>query len=191
MSDAGPDQLNSAQARLLTSALTATSEQLFQLIQESAPEILKAILHNPNICADHLISLLKRRDLSEHIPKLIHQRQSNNLSHKLTLALVKNPSTPGNLVRSLLPLLRLFELVDLCVIPGVTHDQRLAAERELIKRLPTTPLGNKNASSVLNYERSTDPNIESISLKKRTFFKSLKLFHSFDHISSKQWCLRK
>ncbi len=143
MSDTGHDQLNSAKARLLTSALTANSEKLFQLIQESDAEILKAILHNPNICDDHLIALLKRRDLPEYLAKLIHQRKSNNLSHKLTLALVKNPSTSGSLVRSLLPFLYLFELVDLCFVPGVSHDQRLAAERELIKRLPTTPLGNK------------------------------------------------
>jgi hypothetical protein len=39
--------------------------------------------------------------------------------------------------------LHLFELVDLCFLPGATPDQRLAAERTILQRLPTTPLGNK------------------------------------------------
>jgi hypothetical protein len=44
---------------------------------------------------------------------------------------------------ALLPHLHLFELVDLCTIPGVTPDQKFAAERAILQRLPTTELGNK------------------------------------------------
>ncbi|MGD9020044.1 MAG: hypothetical protein PVF84_07325, partial [Desulfuromonadales bacterium] len=57
--------------------------------------------------------------------------------------LVKNPNTPGQVVLALLPHLHLFELVDLCLIPGVTPDQKFAAERAILQRLPTTELGNK------------------------------------------------
>ena len=39
--------------------------------------------------------------------------------------------------------LHLFELVDLCYIPGITPDQKFAAERAILQRLPTTELGNK------------------------------------------------
>lgn len=138
-----PGHLNIAQAKRLGTALTATSGQLFQLILESDCEILKTLLHNPNLSDDHLLTLLKRRDLPEDIPKLIHQNRKNKLSHQLILALVKNPITSGSLIRNLLPNLRIFELVDLCFIPGVTPDQRLAAERTIIQRLPTTPVGNK------------------------------------------------
>ncbi len=143
MTGTEPGYLDIALTKRLKMALTATSDQLFQLILESDFEILKTLLHNPNLSDEHLLTLLKRRDLSEDIPKLIHQRRKNNLSHQLILALVKNPVTPGSLVRNLLPNLRIFELVDLCFIPGVTPDQRLAAERTIIQRLPTTPVGNK------------------------------------------------
>jgi len=61
----------------------------------------------------------------------------------LILALAKNPATSGSLVRNLLPNLRLFELLDLCFIPGVTSDQRLAAEHTILQRLPTTSVGYK------------------------------------------------
>ena len=143
MTDKEPGHLDLAFAKKLRMALTATSDQLFQLILESNFEIVTTLLHNPNLSDEHLLALLKRRDLSEDIPKLIHQRRKNNISHQLVLALVKNPVTSGSLVRNLLPSLRIFELVDLCFIPGVTPDQRLAAERTIIQRLPTTPIGNK------------------------------------------------
>jgi hypothetical protein len=38
--------------------------------------------------------------------------------------------------------LHLFELIDLCCLPGVTADQRLAAERTILLRLEYEPLGN-------------------------------------------------
>jgi hypothetical protein len=143
MTDTETARFDADQAQRLADALAATSERLFQLILESDTQILKAVLRNPHLSDEHLLALLKRRDLPEELPKLIHQRRKNNLSHPLILALVKNPVTPGSLVRNLLPHLRLFELVDLCYLPGVTPDQRLAAERTIIQRLPTTPLGNK------------------------------------------------
>ncbi len=143
MTNAGPDHLNSAQAERLTSALTATSAQLFHLVLETDHEILKALLHNPNLSNEHLLALLKRNDLPEAIPKLVHQHRRNTLSHQLVLALVKNPATPGSLVRNLLPNLRLLELVDLCFIPGATSDQKVAAEQAILQRLPAVPVGNR------------------------------------------------
>ena len=136
-------QLNVEQARILQQALTASSEELFQLILTPQLELLPNLLKNPQLNEDHLLSLLKRRDLPEELLRSIYQRHREKLSHRLCLALVKNPVTPGTIIRSLLPLLRLFELVELCFLPGATPDQKLTAEREIILRLPTTPLGNK------------------------------------------------
>jgi len=143
MQGAEPGQLDIIQAKRYSTALSASSDRIFQLILENDVDTLKALLRNPNLSDDHLFALLKRRDLPEEILTLIHQRRANNLSHQLILAIVKNPTTPGTLIRRLLPTLRMFELVDLCFIPGVTPDQRLAAERMIIQRLPTTPVGNK------------------------------------------------
>lgn len=137
-SDFNPDFVKKLQA-----ALTAKEEELFQLILDPDTDFLQTLLKNPQINEAHLQILLKRRDLSEKLINSIYQKHKQALSHRILLALVKNPTTPGTLIRNLLPLLRLFELVDLGFIPGVTPDQKLAAERVILQRLPTAPLGNK------------------------------------------------
>lgn len=127
----------------LQHGLTAGTEELFQLILDPDPEFLKTVLKNPLLTEDHLLTLLKRRDLTEELINSIYQKCQSSISHRIILALVKNPTTSGTLIRNLLPQLRLFELVDLINLPGATPDQKLAAERTLLQRLPTTPLGNK------------------------------------------------
>ena len=64
-------------------------------------------------------------------------------SHGLKLAMVRHPNTSGPLLAAILPHLYLFELLNVCYLPGVTPDQKLAAERAIIQRIPVTPLGNK------------------------------------------------
>jgi hypothetical protein len=127
----------------LQTGLTASGEELFQLILDPESDFLQTLLKNPQLNEEHLLILLKRRDLSEELINSIYKKYKQSLSHRSILALVKNPATSGTLVRNLLPQLRLFELLDLCFLPGVTPDQKLAAERAILQRLPTTPLGNK------------------------------------------------
>lgn len=129
--------------RQLHQALTATGDVLFQVLLNPEMRVLQTALKNPHLNEDHLLSLLKRRDLDEDLLKSIYQRVDTQSSHRLKVALVRNPNTPGSIVLTLLPHLHLFELVDLCLIPGVTPDQKYAAERAILKRLPTTELGNK------------------------------------------------
>lgn len=127
----------------LYQALTATSEELFQVLTDPDMQVLRSVLKNRSLNEDHLLALLRRRDLGEDLLKAVYQLDLCRGSHRLQLALVKNPATPGQIVLALLPHLHLFELVDLCMIPGVTPDQKFAAERAILQRLPTTELGNK------------------------------------------------
>ncbi|MEJ2202100.1 MAG: hypothetical protein P8X63_13955 [Desulfuromonadaceae bacterium] len=129
--------------RRLRAALTASATELFQLVQDPAPEVLRSLLKNPQLYDDHLLALLKRRDLSEDLLKAISQLHRAQAGHRIKVALAKNPNTPGPLLQSLLPQLYLFELLEVCFLPGVTPDQKVAAERVMLQRLPTTPLGNK------------------------------------------------
>ena len=130
-------------ARRLHRALTAGSEELHGVLQDPAMEVLRGALKNRNLGEEHLLALLKRRDLSEELLKAVYQLEMSRQSHRLQLALVRNPGTPGPVVLPLLPHLHLFELVDLCYFPGITPDQKFAAERAILQRLPTTELGNK------------------------------------------------
>ena len=141
-----PEEQNKLDVELgkrLHKALTATSEELFQVLLDPDMQVLRSALKNQNLNEEHFLALLKRRDLNEDLLKAIYQRDDVKGSHKLQIALVRNPNTPGPVVLALLPYLHLFELVDLCLIPGVTPDQKFAAERAILLRLPTTELGNK------------------------------------------------
>ncbi len=131
------------QGKRLYKALTATSDELFQVLLDPEMLVLRSALKNQFLNEDHLLALLKRRDLSEDLLKSIYQLEIAKGSHRLQVALVKNPGTPGPVALALLPHLHLFELVDLCLIPGVTPDQKFGAERAILQRLPTTELGNK------------------------------------------------
>ncbi len=130
-------------AKRLHKALTASSGELFQVLTDPDMQVLRSTFKNQNINEDHLLTLLKRRDLTEELLKSIYQLDISKRSHRLQVALVKNPGTPGPVALALLPFLHLFELVDLCIIPGVTPDQKFGAERAILQRLPTTELGNK------------------------------------------------
>ncbi len=129
--------------RRLQRALTAGHEDLFAVLQDPSPEVLRTALKNRTLVEDHLLALLRRRDLGEDLLKAVHGLPQVGTSHRLRVALALNPGTPGPIVLNLLPHLHLFELLDLCTLPGVTADQRVAAERAILQRLPTTELGNK------------------------------------------------
>lgn len=135
--------IDTEQGRRLCKALTATGDELFQVFLDPEMQILRSALHNQNLTVAHLLTLLKRRDLSEDLLKTIYQMDMSKRSHRLQVALVKNPGTPCQISLALLPHLHLFELVDLCLVPGITPDQKFAAERAILQRLPTTELGNK------------------------------------------------
>lgn len=124
-------------------ALTCGKEELFQVILDPAMVVLRASFRNPALDETHLLVLLGRRDLTEELLRAVHGLELASGSHKVKLALVHNPGTPAPIVLALLPHLYLFELAAVCFLPGVTPDQRVAAERAIIQRLPTTPLGNK------------------------------------------------
>lgn len=130
-------------AEKLTAALTAEAESLFQIILDANLQVPLAALRNPALTEKHLLTLLKRQDLTEEIPERIFNRHKKSLSRSLLLALVKNPATSDVIFRTLVPHLYLFELVDFCYLPRIPSDRKMAAERYILKRLPTTPLGNK------------------------------------------------
>ena len=138
-----PRKIDENLGKRLHRALTSTGEELFQVLQDPAMEVLQNTLKNRVLNEDHLSALLKRRDLSEALLKAIYQNKLVSSSHQLKNALVRNPNTPSAIVLTILPQLHLFELVNLCYIPGVTPDQKFAAERAILQRLPTTELGNK------------------------------------------------
>jgi len=130
-------------SRRLYRALKADRDDILQLLDDPSTEVIKALLKNPRLDESCLLQLLKRRDLTEDILKVVNRMPLTDTSHRLKVALVHHPASPDHIVLTLIPHLYLFELVAVCFLPGVTPDRRLVAERAIIKRLPEAPLGSK------------------------------------------------
>lgn len=131
-------------AKTLHQALTADEETIYRLLSHPPPDLLRALMRNPALNKNHLLSLLRQRELAADIFTIIHHHLETAVdNHQLVLAVVQHPETPAHISLTLLPQLYLFELLSLCRQPQASHDQRLAAERTILQRLPTQPLGNK------------------------------------------------
>jgi hypothetical protein len=135
--------LNAADsAHALPDPLTADKEQLFAVVQTNSEEVLLSALRNPNLDSNHLRAFFKRRGMSTLLAALYGNKRLLE-SHSVKLALVAHPDTPPHIALTVLPLLYIFDLLKLCLIPGVPADIHLAAERKIVQQLPTQPLGNK------------------------------------------------
>lgn len=130
--------------RLLHQALTADKQAIYHLLEHPTPDLVRSLLHNPALDEHHLQILLKQRGLSTDLFTIIHHHlETVGDSYQLALALARHPETPAHIALAVLPRLYLFDLAELCRLPQATPDQRMAAERLVIQRLPTQPLGNK------------------------------------------------
>lgn len=127
----------------LHKALTVTSEELYTLLAGQPKEVLLAILRNPALDEGHLLQLLKQRGLPEELFTTLYAAKRLLESSAVRFALAVHPETPSHISTTLISHLAIFELLKICLIPGVTPDHRLAAERTIIMRLSTQPLGNK------------------------------------------------
>ena len=127
----------------LLHALTADKDELFQILQGQPVEVLLAALRNPALDEHHLLALLKQRGLPEKIFNAVYAAKRLIESGPVKFALVSHPETPAHIAATLLTQLNIFDLVKICQIPGISPDNRMAAERSIIQRLPSQPLGNK------------------------------------------------
>jgi hypothetical protein len=127
----------------LQRALLAEGDELFSLVQDGSPEVLRTLLKNRHMAEEHLLALLRRRDLGEDLLKTLHQHELTTTSYRLKVALAAHPKSPTPVLQALLPHLHLFDLLGICLHPATTPEQKLAAERAIVQRLPGVPLGNR------------------------------------------------
>ena len=127
----------------LHQALTAGKDELFLLLQGQPVEVVLALLRNPAFDEHHLLALLKLRELPPAFFITLYDHKHLIESSPVKLAMIINPAIPPHIAVALLPQLNIFELLKICLMQGVTPDQRLSAERVIIQRIPTQPLGNK------------------------------------------------
>ncbi|MDA8413757.1 MAG: hypothetical protein M0023_08205 [Desulfobacteraceae bacterium] len=139
-------------------ALTADKEELFSKLQGQPVEVLLSALRNLAFDERHLLALMKQRDLPEEVFTTLYANKSLIESNRVKFALISNPEIPAHIAAALLPGLTVFELLKISLMPGITPDQRLSAERVIIQRIPTQPLGNKMTLA----RRGTSAIVESL-----------------------------
>jgi len=142
----------------LQHALTADKDELFLLLQGQPVEVLLAAMRNPAFDEHHLLALLKQRNLPQAVFTTIYANKRLIESSQVKVSLIVNPEIPSHIAVTLLPQLTIFELLKICLLPGITPDQRLSAERVVIQRIPTQPLGNKMTLA----RRGTSAIVESL-----------------------------
>jgi len=138
--------------------MAATREELFQFLQGQPVEVFLAALRNPRFDEQHLLAMLKQRGLPQAVFTSIYANKRLVEGNTAKIALLVNPDIPAHIASVLLPLLPVFELLKICLMPGVTPDQRVLAERVIIQRNPTQPLGNKMTLA----RRGTSAIVESL-----------------------------
>lgn len=126
----------------LKRALTAQSDDLEEILNDPSAEVLHAVLKNVFLNEDNLIQLLQRGDITSSLLKSIAKHKLSH-SHRVTVAIIRNPVISPSLVKQLMGKLRLFELLNLCTLPGQSTDIRIAAEHTITQRIQQEPLGNK------------------------------------------------
>ena len=130
--------------RLIHHALHGSKEELFSLMERPSPDIIRAALRNPALDEAHLLALLHHTGLHPDLFTLLHQQHEPPAgNYPVLFALARHPEVPPHIVSTLLPRLYLFDLLKLCCLPGVPQDQKVAAERAIMQRIPAQPLGNK------------------------------------------------
>lgn len=140
--DAQKQYSPSALVALLKRALCADGDELKHILTEPCAEVLHAALKNISLTEEHLLHLLHRHDISSDLLRAITKHKLCQ-NHRIAMATVKHPALSPALAKQLLQQLHLFELLNLCTLPGQTADLKAAAEHSIIQRLPTEPLGNK------------------------------------------------
>jgi hypothetical protein len=130
--------------RLVHRGLNGSKEELFQLMERPSPDILRAALRNPALDQAHLLALLRHTGLHPDLFTLLHQQHDPPAgNYQVLFALAQHPEVPPHIVSTLLPRLHLFDLLKLSCRANIPQDQKVAAERAIIQRIPTQPLGNK------------------------------------------------
>lgn len=127
------------------SPLTCNSEELYTLISNRNPKILRLTLANPVMHEDHVVSLLRNPSITPDIVQEICDRSEWVSRHKVQFAVANCPKTGYALAMRLVPLLYWNELVQLVGNFRLKAQLRRQAERYLRDKLAEMSLGEKTS----------------------------------------------
>ena len=130
-------------ARRVALAALAGEEEIMLFMQDTAPQVVRALLENPNLSEEHILVLANRKNLPAEILEAIFRDKRWSESYRVKLALAKNPKTPLFTALSIARFLRLFDLADIARSHQLPVLYRKKLEAIVIEKIPTLPLGVK------------------------------------------------
>jgi hypothetical protein len=104
------------------------------LLRDSSPQVLLALLNNPYLESDDVVTLVKSPYAAANVLQRVASDRRWSSSFDIRSAVVKNPKTPTPLAISLLPRLRTPELRALARSQEIRETLKKAALREYLKR---------------------------------------------------------
>lgn len=104
------------------------------LLRDSSPQVLLALLGNPYLESDDVVTLVKSPYAAANVLQRVATDRRWSSSFDIRSAVVKNPKTPTPLAISLLPRLRTPELRALARSQEIRETLKKAALREYLKR---------------------------------------------------------
>ncbi len=124
-------------------AQTCPPDELIDFVYHRAPEVLLALLRNPNVDEAKLCLLLARKDLPVELLEAVGLRKNLLKSYAVKKALMLHPRTPRLIGLRLLRDIYLMDLMQFALSPSVSVELKLQAETQIIGRIPQLPLGQK------------------------------------------------
>jgi len=115
------------------------------LVHDSALEVLEALLRNPFLSEEHLLTLLYRKNLPRELLEAVAENDQLIGSQRVKAALVANPHTPRLVAMGLLKFLYLFDLVQVTLAPAVPAEIKRLAEDQILNRIEQLPVGQQIA----------------------------------------------
>lgn len=126
-------------------ASSGSEEDLRFLAHHPSPEVLSTLLKNKDLTEDIALIIANRKNVSPEILESLFKDIRWKVSYRIMLALCKNPKTPQKISLSLIKSLKIFDLADLTRNQFIPMNVKMKAEAEIIKKIPSMPLGIKIA----------------------------------------------
>lgn len=117
--------------------------EITALVHDASVDVLSALLHNPFLQEEHLLTLLNRKDLPGQFLEDVARNPKLAESQRVKAALVMNPKTPRLVSLGLMKFLFLFDLVAVTLKPAVPPEIKRLAENQIASKAEQIPAGQQ------------------------------------------------
>lgn len=124
-------------------AASCGRNQMASLLHSTNPAVLGALLHNPCFQEREALVLLNRTDLPSSLIQELASLKLLQSSYAVKRALAKNPKTPPRIALEQLKFLYVFDLVTICLLPGLAAEMKKVAEEMILSQVSKLAIGQR------------------------------------------------